>query len=126
MKEFTPLTHSYPPGAGLSLVSHVRVGDKFELQSAVDPSAFWRVTVTENVGGVLGLGWDCLESVPNTDLHVHVTEPRLQPCGTVSCTPDASWNVPDQIKVMQYPDQVISALKESFSQVQENKCSLNE
>ena len=126
MKEFTPLTHSYPPGAGLSLVSHVRVGDKFELQSAVDPSAFWRVTVTENVGGLLGLGWDCLESVPNTDLHVHVTEPRLHPCGTVSCTPDASWNVPDQIKVMQYPDQVISALKESFSQVQENKCSLND
>ena len=100
-KQFKPLDHSYPPGSGLSLVSHVRVGDRFELQSAGDPASFWRVTVTENLGGILGLGYDSQESVPNTDLHIHVMDPRLQQCGTVSSRPGATWTVPEQIQMMQ-------------------------
>ena len=125
-KEFMPLDHSYPPGAGLSLVSHVRVGDRFELQSAGDLASFWRVTVTENLGGILGLSYDSQESVPNTDLHVHVMDPRLQDCGTVSSRSGATWSIPEQIKMMQYPDEVITALKESFGKMQENTCSLTE
>ena len=124
--EFTPLSRSYPPGSGLSLVSHVRVGDKLELQSAADPASFWRVTVTENLGGILGLSYDSPEAVPNTDLHIHVMDHRLQQCGTVSSLTGASWSVPEEIQVMQYPDEVIADLKESFGKLSENICSLSE
>ena len=59
LDKYSPLSVSYPPGSGLSLVSGVRSGHKYELQSSTDPTQYWRVTVTENKGGILGLSYDC-------------------------------------------------------------------
>ena len=59
LEKYSPLSVSFPPGSGLSLVSGVRPGQKYELQSSTDPNNYWRVTVTENVGGILGLSYDC-------------------------------------------------------------------
>ena len=75
--------------------------------------------MTENVGGVVGLSYDCQEAVPNTDLHLLATDPRLRSCGTRASDTSATWQLPDQLRVLQYPEEVVAALEDSFNQAQE-------
>ena len=113
---YPPLLQSFPAGSGLSPLTRLRAGYKFELQDENCPLQFWRVTVTENRSGIVGLSLDSPAQTVTTDLHLHMLDEKLQPCGTVQSTNLASFSRPESLRALGYPDQVWKDLEESFGQ----------
>ena len=127
---YPPLQQSFPAGSGLSPLTRLRAGQQFELQEASCPRHYWRVTVTQNTAGILGLSLDspgqtAITSSSSTDLHLHLLDERLQPCGTVQATNLASFSRPESLSSLECPEQLWSDLQESFTQSPGESSSLS-
>jgi len=109
--KYESLSVSYPPGAGLSLVSHVRPGHVFMLRDTCHTRQFWRVIVTENIGGILGLRYDSPGERLKTDEYILATDPRLQSCSSVNVS---ELFVPSQLCNLDLTEEQWTNFKQSF------------
>ena len=119
---FIPLQQSFPPRSGLSPVTSITRGHSYELQDQNCPHHFWRVTVTDNLSGIVGLSLaspdpNCL----TTDLYLHMFDERLNACGTVEATEQALFCVPTSLMAREYQEDKLTDIQKSFSQSVEER-----